>query len=56
MIVLFGGSSDYELTEIVSYDPLKDKCSRLPALPVNIVRASVTSHDDRIYLTGRFGS
>lgn len=53
MIVLFGGSTDYELTEMVSYDPIKDRWANLPALPETVVRASITSDDDdTIFVTG----
>ncbi|XP_067937040.1 kelch-like protein 38 [Watersipora subatra] len=52
MLVLFGGSSDYELSETVGYDPVKDRWTNLPPLPERVVRASVTAHDSAIFLSG----
>mgnify|MGYP001793472599 FL=1 len=52
MIVLFGGSSDYELTRMEAYDPQKDRWITLPSPPQNIVKASITSCDDVIFISG----
>lgn len=50
--MMFGGTSGYELTEMVAYDPLKNRWINLPAPPENIVKASITSYNGSIFVTG----